>query len=258
VSITTVGQGLYKSLGLPQPAEDLTAVPEPGPDAETILIYGGSSATGIFGIQYARLSGLRVVTTASPRNHAYLRELGAHAVFDYRSPTCAADIRAWAAAHSNNGSPATAKIRRAWDCISEGESPRICAAALADDGGDGGNDEAASLLPPPRYGALLGVKPEVLHEVNPHVRDLRFTLGYDVFGETFTFRGAQSEREGRPDELEFGRQFWGRARALLEKGLVKTVRPTVNRGGAGLEGVLVGLEELKQGKVSGEKLVYTL
>ena len=32
----------------------------------------------------------------------------------------------------------------------------------------------------------------------------------------------------------------------------------VNRGGKGLEGVLEGLEDLKEGKVSAAKLVYTL
>lgn len=48
VGITTVGQGLYQSLGLPLPPLKVT---EPTP----ILIYGGSTATGILALQYARL-----------------------------------------------------------------------------------------------------------------------------------------------------------------------------------------------------------
>jgi NADPH:quinone reductase-like Zn-dependent oxidoreductase len=48
VGVTTVGQGLYQSLGLPLPP---AKVPEP----TSILIYGGSTATGTLAIQYAKL-----------------------------------------------------------------------------------------------------------------------------------------------------------------------------------------------------------
>ena len=45
----TVMQGLYqKALGLKLPTEPIT-------DKQPILIYGGSSATGVLGIQYAKL-----------------------------------------------------------------------------------------------------------------------------------------------------------------------------------------------------------
>jgi len=49
-----------------------------------ILIYGGSTAVGHYAIQLARLSGFRVVTTSSPRNHGLMRRLGAKAVFNVR------------------------------------------------------------------------------------------------------------------------------------------------------------------------------
>ncbi|KAL4861987.1 hypothetical protein BDV12DRAFT_203465 [Aspergillus spectabilis] len=90
ISIATVGQGLYRTLGLPLPTEPLAKS-----EHEFILIYGGSTATGIFGIQFAKLSGLKVIATASPHNFVYLKSLGADVVFDYRSPTVAADIRAF-------------------------------------------------------------------------------------------------------------------------------------------------------------------
>jgi NADPH:quinone reductase-like Zn-dependent oxidoreductase len=48
VGVTTVGQGLYQSLGLPLPP---AKVQEP----TSILIYGGSTATGVLAIQYAKL-----------------------------------------------------------------------------------------------------------------------------------------------------------------------------------------------------------
>jgi NADPH:quinone reductase-like Zn-dependent oxidoreductase len=48
VGTLTVGQGMYQSLGLPFPDK-------PATESFPILIYGGSSATGVLAIQYAKL-----------------------------------------------------------------------------------------------------------------------------------------------------------------------------------------------------------
>ena len=52
-----------------------------------------------------------VIATAAPRHHELLRKLGAHAVFDYRSPTLAQDVRGLGR-----------DVTRALDCHSEGDS----------------------------------------------------------------------------------------------------------------------------------------
>lgn len=171
-----------------------------------------------------------MITTCSPRNFEYVKSLGADAAFDYRSPTCAADIKAY-----TNGA-----IRHAWDCIANPDATRICVAALSDDGG--------------AYGSLLGVPADLVHSVNPKVTNA-VTMAYTVFGEGFT---KQRVFAPVPADFEFGKTFWELSRELLVQGKIKPAKPIVNQGGAGLEGVLVGLEDLKNGKVSGGKLVYTI
>lgn len=53
------------------------------PAGATVAITGGAGGVGCFAVQLAAAAGLRVVTTASPNNHAFVRELGAAEVVDY-------------------------------------------------------------------------------------------------------------------------------------------------------------------------------
>lgn len=62
-----------------------------GPAGETVLVWGGSTSVGSNAIQLAVAAGYSVIATASPRNFAYLRSLGAFQVLDYRSPTVIRD-----------------------------------------------------------------------------------------------------------------------------------------------------------------------
>ena len=57
-----------------------TAKLNPG---ETILIQGGAGGVAGFAIQLAKHIGATVITTASGRNHDYVRDLGADRVVDY-------------------------------------------------------------------------------------------------------------------------------------------------------------------------------
>ncbi|KAH7312694.1 chaperonin 10-like protein [Stachybotrys elegans] len=222
ISICTVGQGLYQTLNLPVPTECV------GQGSEYILIYGGSTATGIFGIQFAKLSGLRVIATASPHNFDYLSSLGAEDVFDYKAPDVAAEIRKY----TDN------RLKLAWDCTGLGGP--IIAGAL-------------SSVAPSKYASIMPVKEDV-KAINANIDGPHVTLMYSMFGEGF-HKGKRVEPE--PAEYEFAQQFWEMSREILASGKVKTVRPIVNRGGKGLEGVLEGLDELRADKVSGGKLVYT-
>ena len=47
---------------------------------QTILVNGGSSAVGAFAIQIAKAKGAHVVATASGKNEAFVRKMGADEV----------------------------------------------------------------------------------------------------------------------------------------------------------------------------------
>ena len=85
-SLNTGFQALYgvNELGLTQRFD---SAPAKGADEPWVFIYGGSSGVGQFAIQLAKLSGYNVVTVASPRNHKFVKALGADAVFDVRTLT---------------------------------------------------------------------------------------------------------------------------------------------------------------------------
>jgi NADPH:quinone reductase-like Zn-dependent oxidoreductase len=69
---------LFKTLGLP--LEALGSHANEGPP--WILIWGGAGITGVYLIQLAHLLGYRVICAASPKNHEYIRSLGADKVLD--------------------------------------------------------------------------------------------------------------------------------------------------------------------------------
>ena len=217
------GQGLYQALKLPLP-DSPASTPFP------LLIYGGSTATGLLGIQFAKLSGAKVAVTCSPRNFDLVKSLGADAAFDYNSPTVVEDIKAW----GNNA------INLVWDCVVTPDTTKICVGALSDAGG--------------RYQCLLFPDAELAKSINPKV-EIGVSLAYTIFGEEFK-KGKVFPASA--EDFERGKAFWELSQTLLAEGKVKPVKPEVNRGGKGLEGVLIGMDELKQNKVSGGKLVYTI
>lgn len=79
LGIGTAACGLYQSdqLGLRHPSAD------PQTSGETLLVWGASSSVGCNAVQLAVASGYEVIATASPRNEAMVRKLGAALVLDH-------------------------------------------------------------------------------------------------------------------------------------------------------------------------------
>ncbi|KAI4127088.1 MAG: hypothetical protein LQ338_003374 [Usnochroma carphineum] len=214
--ITTVGQALYQSLGLPYPTQ-------PTKDKIHLLIYGGSTATGTLAIQYAKLSGLEVTALSSAHNFDLLKSLGAHHVFDYHSPTVSADIRT---ATDN-------KLQYAFDCIATTDTAKICVDAMGPAGG--------------KYTSLLSLVELPREDVSN-----ASTAMYTCFGEDFMF--GKTGLSANPNDEKFAGDFWELTEKFLAEGKIKAHPPQVCDGG--LEGVLEGLQDLREQKVSGVKLVY--
>lgn len=50
---------------------------------ESVLIHAGAGGVGSFALQFARWAGAKVYTTASKKNHEYVKRLGANVAIDY-------------------------------------------------------------------------------------------------------------------------------------------------------------------------------
>ncbi|KAI6760365.1 hypothetical protein HG530_009225 [Fusarium avenaceum] len=215
--ITTVGQSLYQSLALP--------LPESEASNNYVLIHGGSTATGSLAIQFAKLSGLQVVTTCSPSHEKWLRELGADQVFDYKSPTCATDIRRFT---SNN-------LAYVFDTIGTMATAQICSDAIGSEGGIYTSLEPVAELP----------RSDVVN---------KNSMVFSAIGEIFQIGG----KDVPPNafDYEFAVKFAKIAGGLLLQG--KLVAHPVSHQKGGLEKVLEGVDMMRKGNVSGVKLVYTI
>ncbi len=95
LGIATAAAGLFQAdyLRLPLPvAKADNATGSRVDTKKVVLVWGGSSSVGSSAIQLAAAAGVRVATTASPRNHDYVKGLGAEWAFDYRSENVIGDI----------------------------------------------------------------------------------------------------------------------------------------------------------------------
>lgn len=88
LSISTAAAGLFMkvTLGLNYPEAKDSGPLKSTEDLPTLLLWGGSSSVGSSVIQLAAEAGYSVITTASPSNYQYCKDLGAAYVLDYHNP----------------------------------------------------------------------------------------------------------------------------------------------------------------------------
>lgn len=126
------------------------------------------------------------------------------------------------------------KLNLVFDTVTLESTAKICADAIGAEGGV--------------YCNLLGVdcpRQDVRSE---------FFLVYSQSGEQFIFEG--EHYEAQPEHFVFASGFAEVAERLWHKGKIRLHPQRVERGG--LFGVADGLQQMREGKVSGEKLVYLI
>jgi len=224
----TIGIPLYTSvlafygpnnLRLPQPGD--ANPPAPG---TWLFVYGGSSSVGQYAIQLAKLSGYKVVTTASKRNHELVKSLGADLVFDYNDPDVVKNMKA-----ATNDS-----IHLTFDTISEDYTYPLILSTFAEG---------------------KPAKISVLHDPTPEFVEKRKdvdwynTFIYTAYGPTVDTKNDEEER------AVLSKFLWEKLPGLVKGGLKPNV---IKKFEGGLDNVEASLDYLVQGKASGEKIVYTL
>lgn len=220
VGVSTVGQSLYQSLKLPLPWDAAATSQGSKP---WLLVYGGSTATGSLAIQYGKLSGARVITTCSPHNAEHLQSLGAEKAFNYKDENVAAAIKDYT----------KGELKLAFDCITGNGSMEICADSMPNGG------KISVLLP---------------NEFSRDGIEVQETRAYTITGKDINYFGHPIS--ANKDDHEFAKIFWEKSTPLFASGQIKVHRPEVRSGG--LESIHQGLDDLKNDKVSGKKLVYPL
>ncbi|CAL5867038.1 uncharacterized protein PFLUO_LOCUS1250 [Penicillium psychrofluorescens] len=235
VGVSTVIQALYQLLDLKWPKNGLSSTDNEG----DILIYGGSTATGYLAIQFANLSGYRVIATCSPHNFDLVRDAGADAVFDYRDPGSAAEIRKY----TQNS------LKFAFDCVATPDSANFCDNAMSSEGGHKASINGGRAI------ALMSthasIDPATMKEGNITTS---FPLAYTTTGEDLNKAGKFIA--ARSQDKAYIIAFSSLLEDLLAEGKFKAIRHTVR--GQGLHGIAEGLALMREGKVTGEKLVYNI
>lgn len=176
----------------------------------------------------ATSSGLRPVTTCSPKNFELVKSFGAEAVFDYRSPSCVADIKA----HTRNN------LKYVLDCIAEPDTTAFCYACIGRAGG--------------MYTALEPTAQE-LHNRPSVTPD--WVLGPKLLGKPIGI-SPPFESEGDEGAYQFAITWFRTVQQLLDQGKIK-LHPLKHMPGV-FEGVIGGLDLLRKKLVSGKKLVYSV
>ncbi|EJT73706.1 hypothetical protein GGTG_07562 [Gaeumannomyces tritici R3-111a-1] len=222
ISWLTAGMALFHTLNLPgRPFA-------PSPKPIQVFVFGGSSSTGVCVIQLLKLAGFEVITTCSPHNFDYVRSFGPDHVLDYKADDVVAQIKAL----TKNG------LRWVVDCISTTSSMQFCYQVVGRAGG--------------RFVTL-----EPFSEAVAQTRKIikaDFVISPNLLGEV-TWPEPHYKPENK-EVIEFGRELVAIVNQLLEKELIRPHNLLVRNDG--LEGISQGLKDIREGKMSGKKLIYVL
>lgn len=174
-------------------------------------------------------SGIIPIATCSAKSRDFVLSLGAEETFDYDSPTCGIEIRNYT---KNN-------LRHVLECVTQDKSMKMCYEAIGSEGG--------------KYVAL---EPFSIH-IQYTRRDVQaeWQNTWSLFGSPVRLSGVYG-RPGRAEDRQFASVLFPVAERLIWDGLIKPHPIEIRTGG--MEAIATGIEDLRNGKVKGRKLVYRI
>lgn len=172
--------------------------------------------------------GFPTIATCSPHNFELVKSYGADKVYDYKSPDCAQKIR------SDTGNLLEYTI----DCFAEDSSMRFCYAAIGRAGG-----HYTALNP---YNDRLATRKVITPD---------WILATYITGEGSKWPAPYAS-EPEPRLREMADLLFPRIQRLMDGGKIQPHPVKLEDGG--LPGLLDGVQKIRNGGVSGQKLVYAL
>jgi len=221
------------NLKLPHPLTFPAPVPPADAD-EPILVYGAGASAGQYTVQLLKLAGYtKIFVTASAHNHAHLKGLGASHAFDYRNPDFVDEIL----------TAAGGKIKTAVDIIAARPSLDAISKVV------GPGSKVAILLPVKKGETVTNATDSDMVLGIPDAVRAKFTGVELIPVATFQYQTDEYVRENLMPKI---------LPELLANGLVKPNRIRLLKEGTLKERVEVGLDLLRNNKVSGEKIVVEI
>ncbi|KAI8716393.1 PKS-ER domain-containing protein [Fusarium sp. LHS14.1] len=192
-----------------------------------LLVWGGSSAVGIFAIQIANLHGIEVVTTCSPQKFELAKNAGANHVFDYNDPEVASKIKT-----------AVPDLQHVFDTIGNTTSSATAAQAIGKPGG-----------------VLCTVRPGKVNTENvPSTVKVTDVFVFTAFPTEHNYRG-KAHWPVKMGDHKLSSEFHGQLESLLGNGSLKPI-PIRILGQLSAFTVEEAMQANREGRISREKLVF--
>ncbi|KAJ3460674.1 hypothetical protein MRS44_011541 [Fusarium solani] len=192
-----------------------------------LLVWGGSSAVGIFAIQIAKLHGIEVVTTCSPQNFELAKDAGATHVFDYNDPEVDSKIKA-----------VVPDLQHIFDTIGNTTSSATAARAIGKPGG-----------------VLCTVRPGKVNTENvPSTVKVTDVFVFTAFPTEHNYRG-KAHWPVKMADHKLSSELHGQLETLLGNGSLKPI-PIRILGQLSPSTVEEAMKANREGRVSREKLVF--
>jgi len=207
-------------LGLVEP-------PQKVPAEEWVFVYSGSTSVGMFALQLGRLAGYKVVTVSSPKNFELCKSLGADAVFDYKDPDIVSKVK----------EVTKNSLHCGFDTICQLQTQTLSLKCFG-----------------PGPGKLIVIQPpqEEAQKLREDVR-IQHTLIYTSLGRAFDLG---QHYPAAPEDRSHMTEFLKKVPGFVKSGGIKPNPVKLWEGG--LESITDGLQYMREGKNSGEKIVYRL